>query len=239
MKQDSFYTEAFYTKTLLHRAAFTHRSLSAQKLLHTLLQRGAFTQTPLRRAAFTHRSIYTEKPSDRAALHTRKLFTHRNFYTQTLLQKAVAHRSFYTEKPLHRAAFTRRSIYTEKPLHTDAFIHRRFCTQTLLHTGAFPHESFYTRKHKGYPKQRKALMGCLFGPVLGPCCAYAAPMLGQMGCQELVWRTLFQANLTSGFRTTPSEKAQRPPWEAFLGLVLGPCCAYVGPYGLLDWRALT
>ena len=58
-------------------------------------------------------------------------FTHRGFYTQTLL---------------HTEAFTHRRSYTHMLLHTDAFTHRRFYTQTLLHTDAFTHRHFYTQK---------------------------------------------------------------------------------------------
>ena len=64
-------------------------------------------------------------------------FTHRSFYTQTLLHtKAFTHRSFYTQKLLHTKAFT----------HTEAFTDRHFHTQTLLHTGACTHRRFYTQK---------------------------------------------------------------------------------------------
>ena len=73
------------------------------------------------------------------------IFTHRDFYTQTLLHtthtlshtEAFTHRRFYTE------AFTHRDFYNEI---TEAFTHRRFYTQTLLHTNAFTHRSFHTQK---------------------------------------------------------------------------------------------
>ena len=57
----------------------------------------------------------------------------RRFYTETLF----THRSFYTQTLLHTAAFTHRHFYTEallhaqKLLHTDAFTHGHFYTQTL------------------------------------------------------------------------------------------------------------
>ena len=68
-------------------------------------------------------------------------FTHRSFYTQTLLHtKAFTHRSFYTQKLWPTEAFTYRSFYIRKLLHTDAF------TQTLLHTDTFTHRPFYTQE---------------------------------------------------------------------------------------------
>ena len=56
-------------------------------------------------------------------------FTHRRFYTQTLL---------------HTDHFTQRHFYTQRLLHTDAFTHRRICTQTLLQTDSFTHRHIYT-----------------------------------------------------------------------------------------------
>ena len=47
-----------------------------------------------------------------ASLHTNS-FTHKHFYTETLL---------------HTEAFTHRHYYTQTLLHTDAFTHRRFYT---------------------------------------------------------------------------------------------------------------
>ena len=78
----------------------------------------------------------------------RRLFTHRRFYTQTLLHTdAFTHRSFYTQTPLHTDAFiTHKGFYTQTHLHTDAFTHRRFYTQTLSHTETGPVKSqFYLR----------------------------------------------------------------------------------------------
>ena len=84
-------------------------------------------------------------------LHTGS-FTHRRFYTQTLLHTDA----FYTQALLHTEAFTHRRFYTQTLLHTDAFTHRRFYTQTLfthrlfytqrlLHTEAFTRRDFYTQ----------------------------------------------------------------------------------------------
>ena len=109
-----FYTWCFYTYTLWHADALTHKNLYTQTLLH--------------RDAFTHRRFYTQK-----LLHTDG-FTHRRFYTQTLLHADV----FYTR--IH--AFTHKHFYTQTLLHTDAFTHRHFYTQTLIHIEAFTHRHF-------------------------------------------------------------------------------------------------
>ena len=84
-------------------------------------------------------------------------FTHRTFYTQTLLHRSCytqeflhtetfTHRRFYTQTPLHTDTFTRKHFYTQTLLHTDTFTHRRIYTQTLLHTEAFTHRRVYTQK---------------------------------------------------------------------------------------------
>ena len=97
---------------------------------------------------------------DREAF-TRAAFTHRSFYTKTLL-----HRNLHTEKLLHRGActqssFTHRRFYAEL-LHTEAFSNRSLHTQgsqelyreqlflienlrTRLHKAAFTQKSFYTQ----------------------------------------------------------------------------------------------
>ena len=98
---------------------------------------------------FTHRSFYTQ-----TLLHT-KAFTHRSFYTQKLLHRGYYTQSFYPQKLLHTDAFTHRCFYTQTllhrhfytqtRLHTDTFTHRPFYTQELLlHTNALTHRSFYT-----------------------------------------------------------------------------------------------
>ena len=69
------------------------------------------------------------------------LFTHRDFYTQSLLHTyAFTHRRF-----LHTDAFTHKHFYTQTLLHTEAFTHRRFYIQTLFHTNTFTHKHFYTQ----------------------------------------------------------------------------------------------
>ena len=140
---DAFTHRHFYTQTPLHTDAFTHRHFYTQTILHTdtFTHRPAFKHRQLLHTeAFTHRSFYTQK-----LLHT-DTFTHRRFYTQTLLHTdSFTHRRFYTQTILHTDAFTHRHFYTQTLLHTDAFTHRRFYTQTLLHTDAFTHRRFYTQ----------------------------------------------------------------------------------------------
>ena len=98
---------------------------------------------------FTHRSFYTQ-----TLLHT-QTFTHRSFYTQKLLHRGFYTQSFYPQKLWHTEAFTygsfytqtllHRHFYTQTRLHTDTFTHRLFYTQELLlHTSALTHRSFYT-----------------------------------------------------------------------------------------------
>ena len=102
-------------------------------LLHTL-------QPVLVSRAFTHRRFYTQ-----TLLHT-DAFTHRRFYTQTLLHTdAFTHKHFDTQTLLHTKAFTHKHFYTQTLLHAEAFTRRRFYTQKLLHTNAFTHKRFYTQ----------------------------------------------------------------------------------------------
>ena len=128
------HAEAFTQKSL-HRGAFTRRSLlhsesfDAEKYLR---RRGLYTEEPLHKPAFADRRVYTQK-----------LFTHRNFDTERLLQ-SFAQRSFYTQKLLHRGSFPHRRIYTQKLWHGNVMTQRSFYTQKSLHTGAFTHRLFYT-----------------------------------------------------------------------------------------------
>ena len=64
-------------------------------------------------------------------------------------KEAFTHRHFYTQTLLHADAFT----------HTHTFTHRGFYTQTLLHTGTFTHRSFYThtRQERIFEKIRQEL----------------------------------------------------------------------------------
>ena len=79
-------------------------------------------------------------------------FTHKSFYTQTVLHTDASTKSLYTQTLLHTDAFTHRRFYTQKLLHTDSFTHRRFYTQmrfthahTLSHTNAFTHRRVDTQ----------------------------------------------------------------------------------------------
>ena len=129
-------TRRFYTETLLHTEAFTHRSFYTQTLLHT----DAFTHTE----TFTHRSFYTQELLHTDTFTHRRFYTHRNFYTQTLLHTdTFTHRNFYTETLLHTDVFTYRHFYTQAHLHAEAFTPRRFSTQMLLHTDSCTHRRSY------------------------------------------------------------------------------------------------
>ena len=72
-------------------------------------------------------------------------FTHRCFYTETLLRNTFTHSNFYTQTPLY--THTQRHFYTRTPLPKAIFTHKRFYTRMLLHTGAFTHKHVYTQTH--------------------------------------------------------------------------------------------
>ena len=76
-------------------------------------------------------------------------FTHKSFYTQTVLHTdASTRRHFYTQMRFTRThAFTHKRVYTQTLLHTtlshtEAFTHRSFYTQTLLHKRKRPSQFF-------------------------------------------------------------------------------------------------
>ena len=134
----------FYTETLLHTEAFTHRHFYTQTLshrdvfyAHTDVFSHAHTRTLLHTDPFTHILFYTE-----TLLHI-KVYTHRSLYTQTLLQTDIfTRRPFYTQTRLHAEAFTPRRFSTQTLLHTDSRTHRRSYRQNPLHTGAFTGRRF-------------------------------------------------------------------------------------------------
>ena len=110
---------------------------------------GCQARHAVRQAVFTHRRFYTQTLLHADAFYTRThAFTHRRFYTQTLLHTdAFTHRRFYTQM-----LFTHAHTLS----HTNAFAHRRFTdtsrqrrsyTQTLLHTNAYTHRGVYTHRH--------------------------------------------------------------------------------------------
>ena len=96
MQDNSLHRKHFYTQTLLHTKALTHRSFYTQKLLHK---------------RFYTQSFYPQK-----RLHT-EAFTYRSFYTQTLL-----HRHFYTQTRLHADTFTHRPFYAQELLYTQTLV---------------------------------------------------------------------------------------------------------------------
>ena len=109
----------FYTQTLLHTDAFTHRRFYTQTLLHT--------------DAFTHRRFYTQM-----LLHT-ETFTHRRFYT---LLRQLLHTEAFTHSEAFTDTFTHRHFYTQT-LYTDT--HRRFYnSRSFRHTDAFTHKHLRT-----------------------------------------------------------------------------------------------
>ena len=75
-------------------------------------------------------------------------FTHRCFYTETLLRNTFTHSNFYTQTPLythtHRGTFTHGRLYPKQFLRTNAFTHGCFYTQAPLHTNTFTHRRIYT-----------------------------------------------------------------------------------------------
>ena len=103
----------------------------------------------LHTGSFTHRRFYTQ-----TLLHTDAFYTQDTFYTQ-----AFTHRSFYTQTLLHTDPFTHRRFYTQTLLHTEAFTQMLLHTETFTHTDAFTHRSFYTQtlsfRAKGLLRHKK------------------------------------------------------------------------------------
>ena len=122
MQDNSLHRKHFYTQTLLHTKAFTHRSFYTQKLLHRRFYTQSFyPQKLLHTEAFTYRSFYIQKLLHTDAftqilLHT-DTFTHRHFCTQTLLHTG--------------AAFTHKRLYTQKFLHSLTYLFVVFCKDLL------------------------------------------------------------------------------------------------------------
>ena len=159
-KHRSIYTQKLYTHTkalhthtpvhteLLHKDAFTHRSLFTEQGLHraAFTQREAFAQSSLYNLIHTE-TLNTQMPK---LLH-RQVFTHRGIYTKVLHTDAAdasTHRSFWTQMPFHTEAFTQRGFDIYTPMHTEAFRHRWFFreSQKLWHREAFTQRIFYTQK---------------------------------------------------------------------------------------------
>ena len=142
-----FYTTKFLYTDALHKDLFTRINKGTQALLHTEL---FYTEKLLHRTVFTQKkNFYAGKNLTQKVAHTdctKKFFTHRNFYTQTLPRAAFTQSIFSAQKPWRTAAFmhssfyadpfTHRCLYTEKLLRTEVSAH-----STLLHTA-----SFYTER---------------------------------------------------------------------------------------------
>ena len=151
---------SFFTRTLWHAEAFTHRSFWALKLLHeavffdagALICRSLYTQKFLHTDAFWKMFYCAEK------LLQTDAFTHRSFCTQCFfLHRSFSQNGFYTENIFQREAFaqsnfshaTQKHLH-EQPLDRAAFPHRsfntgNFCTHTLSHTW-LSHRSFCTEQ---------------------------------------------------------------------------------------------
>ena len=138
---------SLHTEKLLHRKAFTQRSLYTQQAGESFTHRSFYTlQT------FTHGQLLHRASSCTEKLSRREDFTRRSFYTQKLLHAASFYtasfytelgkllftESFYTEqaftqsKLLHREAFTQRSSYAQQTSSHTSFTHSQ-----LLHREAF------------------------------------------------------------------------------------------------------
>ena len=130
----------FYTETVLHREAFTHR-----KLLHIK----AFTNSTLSHTA----SVYTQNTYTQC-FYTWQAFTHtetiRNFYTETVLhtEKLLHTASLYTQNLLHTAGFHTQQAFTHRTLTHSAFTHaKRLHTQTFTHRNCSSKTG--ARRHNG------------------------------------------------------------------------------------------
>ena len=136
---------------------------SVQMLHHTHTE--ACTQRNLHRdpftwKVFTHRSFYTQtllhrEVFTRRSFYTRRSFTQRSFYTQKLLptEKLLHTEAFCTENFCTVKSLHRGSFYTDKSAHTGAFTQRSLCTEGHLHTDAFTHKSFYTEQGGFYTQK--------------------------------------------------------------------------------------
>ena len=96
-------------------SVYTHSKLFKQRSFYT---QQAFTQRSLcTQQAFTHsKRLHTEHLRT-VLLHMASVYTHRNFYTETLLQ-----RSFYTQQAFTEKVFAQRSFLVHN--------HNRNCSST-------------------------------------------------------------------------------------------------------------
>ena len=148
-----------------HTHAFIQRSFYSQTVLQPL-HKEAFTAkiflqgSSYKQQLFIHRSFYSEKPVNRAALHTeafihtqkkeqpfhRAAFTHWSlclFARTSLCAKELCTRAEelcttgFTHSSFHTEAYTRTSFYIQKILRADAFTQRSFDIKKILHREAF------------------------------------------------------------------------------------------------------
>ena len=167
--------KSFYTQKLLHKVAFTQRSLTqrsfyAQTRLHSevfaFMHKHVYTEKSLHRGAFAHRILYAQTRSHTEGLANRQLYGTQNFYIEQLLRSeacthrgAFIHRSFYIRVFRHRSFYVRIFLYTDA--FTQKFLHRRFYIQKPLHTGA--------DTQKIYTKKGRAVCRLAFGFCGPPC----------------------------------------------------------------------
>ena len=112
-----------YTKTILHRADFTH--LNSKLCADQLCKKTSFTMT-----FFLHRFPLTQG----------------NFYTRDPLHRAAFARNIFLqpEALLHTGPFTQTRLCTEQFLHKDSLTQSSFFTEKRSHTHMFDTETFYT-----------------------------------------------------------------------------------------------
>ena len=135
------------TARFLNGEAFTHRSFTHSKLSHTasVYTQNTYTQcfytwqafihtaSFLNREAFTHRSFYTQQ----AFTHSKRLHTEHLHTVLLHMASIYTHRNFYTETLLHTEAFTH-----SKLLNTKSFTHSK-----LLQKKVFTQRKFLAHNH--------------------------------------------------------------------------------------------
>ena len=109
MQDNSLHRKHFYTQTLLHADACTHRSFYTQTLF------------------FTH--AFTQKHFDTQTLLHTDGFTHKRFYTQSLV-----HTDAFTQRPAH--VVTAKSSLSWRPQQSDGVVWRSpisMCLETSMY----------------------------------------------------------------------------------------------------------
>ena len=133
----------------VRKPSSSHKLLPSKGRYHDAADVACLPLLLLQQSSYCGRSLsghlHGHDLSSSISVNAARSFTHRRFYTQTLLHTKTftrrsflhTHTRFHTQTLLHTDAFTHRRFYTQKLLHTKAFTHRRFYTQTLLHADAF------------------------------------------------------------------------------------------------------